>query len=346
MESQAHDRTAAPASLLARLYAGVAVTLALQLYRLLILVGRFHAHCLATRSFSSGGSAKQREKVETYPQEALFGYDWYVWRFMLPFMWRADTELPAQMYEATIGQRTIEIGPGSAYFPRRSAALRRLAQRSLVASPAAAGARLSYDLLDLNPIPLQYSHARLERLWSDVARGVSGAGLVPHPPTVEAYPNTRRLAADITSLEQLQSVLAAKGVEQLYDTLVANLVIHCIPYAAVADRANGHELARRKMAAILTGMASLLAPAGSLVGCTVLGPRCAGWTHDSAYSEAAAIDASAMLRRIGIFANEYDTLDAFTYGAKLAGLEISVARVTGNLLTFHLVNSKPRDAKP
>ena len=44
-----------------------------------------------------------------------------------------------------------------------------------------------------------------------------------------------------------------------------------------------------------------------------------------------------MLRKIGIFNNEYDTVDAFLYGAKAAGLDVQLASVTGNFFSFVLV---------
>lgn len=326
----ARPSTKAP-SLLASFYADVAVLVALQLYRLLMLVGRCHAHFFTVRAPLKAIATE----VNTYPQEALFGYDWYVWRFMLPWMWRADAQRPLRLYDATISTRTLEVGPGSAYFPHRSKALKVLTRRSLVASSA--DAHLVYDLLDLNPVPLEYTHSRLQRIWTQVAHNVYHDGLVPSAPTMDAFPSSKTLTADITNLEQLDRVLAQHHIHPLYTTLVANLIIHCVPYARSAAHLSGDEMARIKMATILTGMARLIAPGGSLVGCTVLGTCCNDWAHSSAYTEAAAVKASAMLRSFGIFDNEFDSLQAFLHGAKTAGLEVRVAHVAGNLLSFHLV---------
>lgn len=70
---------------------------------------------------------------------------------------------------------------------------------------------------------------------------------------------------------------------------------------------------------------------------TVLGPACKDWTHTSNFDRAAAIHASALLRKIGIFDNEFDSLSAFLFGAKAVNLSVKVASVHGNLLTFVLV---------
>ncbi|TKY86325.1 hypothetical protein EX895_005150 [Sporisorium graminicola] len=315
MAPQTRNRSDEFRSMLAILYASVVVSVALQLYRLLMLMGSVHAHGLNLRS-------PKQEKVETYPQEALFGYDWYVWRFMLPFMWRADTALPSRLYEATIGRRTLEVGPGSAYFPRRS------------------DAQLCYDLLDVNPVHLHYTHTRLERLWVQIAREIFQHRLVP------SLPAPRRFSPDKEARGRYYQSRTARPCAGRQRRTPAVRYAHRQPRdplhplrAGYRPRQRGTDRAKIKMSAILTGMARLVTVGGSLIGCTVLGPRCNDWTHPSEASEAAAVQASAMLRRIKIFVNEYDSLDAFVYGAKTAALDIRMARVTGNLLTFHLVKS-------
>lgn len=78
-----------------------------------------------------------------------------------------------------------------------------------------------------------------------------------------------QFAADITSVSNLDGLLAKNNGEH-YRTLVANLLVHCIPYACAGSTVGktGEEMARSKMTAILRGMAHLLEKGGVIIGCT------------------------------------------------------------------------------
>ena len=269
MRASLHPSGCTSLPLLPVLYSYIAVWFAFQLYRILIHVGRWHAYFLAPGRIADDSSVGDGDgaEVNTYPQEALFGYDWYVWRFMVPWVWRADTILPERLFDAGISSKTIEIGPGSAWFPRRSAVLHNLVRRGLLTGQQN---RIVYDLVDLHHVPLQYTHARMQDTWVRVAKNAVKDGVLSLKVGARLeplLPVTRRFAADVTSPVQLEKVLET-GQEEGYDSLVANMIIHCIPYSGADSDLSNPEKAQRKMEIILTGMAKLLRSGGTLVGCT------------------------------------------------------------------------------
>lgn len=103
-----------PLGSFASLYGLAKSKIAFQLYVVLMFFGRLHARLYASPKRISKGE-KEVGEVNTYPHAALFGYDFFVWHIMLPIMWKADNTLPRTLFDAFVSERTVEVGPGSAY---------------------------------------------------------------------------------------------------------------------------------------------------------------------------------------------------------------------------------------
>lgn len=330
---------AASPGALPSLYARLVCLVSLLLYQLSVVIAQL---LLRLSRFLGRAQTPTLDALapHEYPRQAYWGYDYFLWYLQLPLMWRSSPDMVNQVYEMFVTDNTIELGPGSGYFARKSKALANISKRSLLLRQPS-----RYDVLDIVSLPLEYTSYSLQQHWKRLAKRLTSSGIQASvAPEKLSPPTVRKLVADITNLDSVRDALSKSGGRR-YQTVVANQVIHCVrnperlASSNTGKRPTPKQLGEEKMRLIFQGMAELLLPGGSIIGSTALGPHCSSWDFTNIYFHTAAVEASNGLCRLGIFDNENDTYDAIIKGARQAKLEVKMAKVTGSMITF--VFSKP-----
>ncbi|MFD6463807.1 hypothetical protein ACFWFG_38120, partial [Streptomyces roseolus] len=93
------------------------------------------------------GKNAEQVAAEPYTPAFLAVYDWWVIRLSDRYAWRCPAEEMLRAYDEHLGERHLEVGPGSGWF---------LANTSTITPDS------TITLLDLSPGPLEHTSRRLE----------------------------------------------------------------------------------------------------------------------------------------------------------------------------------------
>ncbi|MBF6137742.1 class I SAM-dependent methyltransferase [Nocardia otitidiscaviarum] len=113
------------------------------------------------------GKNAEQVAAEPYTPAFLAVYDWWVIRLSDRYAWRCPAEEMLKAYNAHLGHKHLEVGPGSGWF---------LANTSTITPDS------TVTLLDLNPTPLEHTRRRVQAKGCTV-NTVTSSVLEPLPDT-------------------------------------------------------------------------------------------------------------------------------------------------------------------